>query len=170
MKKILLAIILLACSTPVIAANITYTDKSTGGQFTAADANEIKAATNSKDDKQPSSLALTSDTAITATQLLANKYITNQGASGEVDLTLPAVSYYIARTIIVTEEQIIETCPSSGEAIDLAGTMLDVDDCVDSPAVVGSKAVVTRTQSASGSWYWSVDVVRGTWSDTGASD
>lgn len=169
MKRLLLAFLLLTCSASW-ATDITYTDKTTGGQFTAADANEIKAATNSKDDKQPSTLALTTDTSINATQLLANKYITNQGASGEVDITLPAVSYYITRTIIVTETQIIEVNPPSGEAFDISGTMLDADDCVDSPATVGSKVAVTRMQSASGAWYWSIDVIRGVWTDTGVTD
>jgi hypothetical protein len=169
MKRLLLAFLLLTCSE-VWATDITYTDKETGGAFTAADANEIKTATNSKDDKQPSTLALTTDTSISEAQILANKYITNQGASSEIDNTLPALSYHISKIIVVEEEQIIETCPPSGEAFDLSGTILDANDCVDSPAVVGTKAVITRKQNASGTWLWSWDVVRGTWSDTGASD
>jgi len=118
----------------------------------------------------PSTLNLTTDTSITEAQLLANKFISNQGASGEVDITLPAVSYSITRTVLITETQIAEINPPSGEAIDLSGTMLDANDCVDSSAIVGSKAVVTRMQDAAGTWVWSIDVVRGTWEDTGASD
>jgi len=122
------------------------------------------------DSATPSTLDLTADASISATQLLANKFISNQGASGEVDITLPAVSYSITRTILITEAQIAEINPPSGEAFDLAGTALDADDCIDSPATVGAKAVFTRMQNASGTWHWSVDTVRGTWVDTGASD
>lgn len=118
----------------------------------------------------PSTLNLASDTDITASQLLSNKFISNQGASGEVDITLPAVSYSITRTVLVEETQIVEINPPSGEAFDLSGTMLDANDCIDSPTVVGAKAVFTRMQDASGVWHWSVDQVRGTWVDTGASD
>jgi hypothetical protein len=118
----------------------------------------------------PSGLELTTDTSLTEAQLLANGYITNQGASGEIDVTLPAVSYRITRTIIVEEPQIIEVNPPSGEAFDLGGTTLDADDVIDSPAVVGSKAVFSRMKNASGTWHWSVDAVRGSWVDSGASD
>jgi hypothetical protein len=41
-------ILMLLYSTQSIAADITYADKTAGGAFTAADANEIKAAVNSK--------------------------------------------------------------------------------------------------------------------------
>lgn len=118
----------------------------------------------------PSALELTSDTSITEAQLLANGFITNQGASGEIDITLPAVSYRISRTIIVEEAQIIEVNPPSGEAFDLSGTNLDANDVIDSPAVVGSKMVVTRMKNASGTWHWSCDAVRGSWVDSGATD
>lgn len=176
MKRIIFLTILLcffAGSLPAAQKTITV---GTSGSPASLDTNFGNAQDNftelytGKDDKQPSSLALTTDTSISEAQILANKFITNQGATGEVDLTLPAVSYYITRTIIVTEEQIIELNPPSGEAFDLAWVVLDADDCIDSPAIVGAKAVVTRTQSAAGAWYWSVDVVRGAWVDTGATD
>jgi len=119
---------------------------------------------------QPSTIVLTEDTSITAAQVLANKFISNQGASGEIDILLPALSYSISRTVLVEEDQIIEVNPPAGEAFDLSGTMLTADYCIDSPAIVGSKAVFTRMQDASGAWHWSVDIVRGTWIDTGVSD
>lgn len=51
MKKILLAVIVsLLVPGLATAANITYADKVTGGSFSAADANEIKSAVNSKAD------------------------------------------------------------------------------------------------------------------------
>lgn len=118
----------------------------------------------------PSTLNLTTDTSVTEAQLLASKFISNQGASGEVDITLPAVSYSITRTVLITEAQIAEINPPSGEAFDLSGTALDANDCIDSPATVGAKAVFTRMQNASGTWHWSVDTVRGSWVDTGATD
>jgi len=126
------------------------------------------------DASTPSTLATTTDTSISAVQLLANKYITNQGASTEVDNVLPAISYHLTRAIIIEEEQIMEVCPPSGETFELlisgTWTMLYADDCVDSPAIVGSRALVHRMQNASGTWFYSWDTVRGTWSDTGASD
>lgn len=151
-------------------SDITYTDKISGGSFTHEDANEIKTAVNSKDDEQPSSLELTTDTSLSAAQLLANKFITNQGASGEINITLPAVSYRISRTIIVEEAWIIEVNPPTGEAFDLGGTTLDANDVIDSPAVVGSKMVVTRMKNSSGTWHWSCDAVRGSWVDSGVTD
>lgn len=118
----------------------------------------------------PASLELTGDTSISEAQLQTNKFITNQGSSGEIDLTLPAVSYRISRTFIVEEAQIIELNPPSGELFDLDGTNLDANDCVDSPATVGSKIVATRMKNAAGTWVWSLDTVRGAFVDTGATD
>lgn len=118
----------------------------------------------------PSTLPLTADTAISEAQLLANKFITNQAAAGEIDITLPAVSYHITRTIIVEEAQIVEVNPPTGETFDLSGTILTANYCIDSPATSGAKAVFTRMQTAAGSWIWSVDEVRGDWVDTGVSD
>jgi len=96
--------------------------------------------------------------------------LSNYGASGEIDLTLPSPAYNITRTIIVESANVVEVCPPSGELFDLAGTLLDADDCIDSPASVGAKVVFTRTRTGASTWRWSVDVVRGTWVDTGASD
>ena len=74
----------------------------------------------------------------------------------------------MTRTIIVTETQIIEVRPPSGESFDLSGTLLDANDVIDSPATVGAKAVFTRMKNAAGTWFWSVDLVRGAWVDAGA--
>lgn len=123
-----------------------------------------------KENIQPSTLALTEDTAISEAQILANKYISNYGAAVEIDITLPAVSYNISRTIIVEAAQIIEVAPPSGELFDLSGTLLDADDVVDSPAIVGSKMVATRMRTGASTWRWSLDVSRGNWVDSGASD
>jgi len=122
------------------------------------------------DSATPSTLALTTDTSVTEAQLLANKYISNYGASGEVDITLPAVSYNISRTVIVEAAQIVELNPPSGELFDLSGTLLDANDVVDSPTGIGAAVVVTRVRTGASTWRWSLDVVRGTWTDSGASD
>ena len=155
--------------------DITWTDKAIGGgsgtgEVSDDDMNEIKTAVNSKSDKQPSRLELTTDTSITATQLLDNEFITNQGASGEIDITLPAVSYSIARNIVVEETQVIEVNPPSGEAFMFNGTLLDANDVIDSPAIVGCAAVVVRQKNASGTWLYNLISVLGTWVDSGASD
>jgi len=116
----------------------------------------------------PSSLELTTDTSISETQLLANGYITNQGASAKIAITWPAVSYRITRTILVEAVQSIEARPPSGESFDLQGDLMTADYVIDSPAVVFSKAVFTRMKNASGTWHWSVDAVRGSWLNAGA--
>ena len=127
-------------------------------------------ATFSIEDFLMGRLELTADTSIAEAQLLAAKFITNQGDSGEADLTLPAVSYGIGRIFVVEEAQNIEINPPSGEAFDLDGTTLDANDCIDSDSTVGSKIVATRMKNAAGTWIWSLDTIRGVWTDTGASD
>lgn len=110
-------------------------------------------------------------TTITEAQLLANKYITNQGDTVETDIKLVAVSYYISVVFIVSENLIMEVCPPTGELFDFDGTSLDANDCVDMDATVGSKMVATRMLLADGStWRWSLDTVRGVHTDTGATD
>ena len=111
----------------------------------------------------------TTETTLTAAQVTMT-FVTNQGATGEVDVILPAVSFYTVVRFIVNEEFIFEVNPPSGELFDLNGTSLDANDCVDSPIIVGSKLVATRMQIADASWRWSLDTVRGLWVDTGASD
>ncbi len=111
----------------------------------------------------------TSDAVLTADECRGT-VITNQGASSEVDLTLYAMTSGARVTIVVEAAQVIEVGPPSGEAFDLDGTTLDADDCIDSPAVVGSKLVCTRIKNAAGTAIWSCDTVRGAWVDTGASD
>ena len=115
-------------------------------------------------------LNLTTDTSITAVQIITNKYICNQGDTGEADLTLPAVSYAMAVIFLIEEVQNIELNPPSGETFDLDGNTLDADDCVDSDSTVGSKILALRMQNAAGTWIWSLDTIRGVWTDTGVSD
>ena len=108
---------------------------------------------------------------LTASEVLVNRYVTNQGSGGETDTGLPALSFHISLTFIIEEEQIFELSPPNGEPFDLNGTALDADDCVDSPTVVGSKLVATRMLLADGStWRWSLDTVRGVWVDGAAED
>jgi len=98
---------------------------------------------------------------------MTHKYISNQGETVEVDIILVAVSYPIQVIFSVEEALIMEIAPPAGELFDLDGTALDANDCVDSPAVVGSKLAATRLQIADASWRWSLDTVRGAWVDTG---
>jgi len=111
-------------------------------------------------------------TDITEAEIIENLYHTNQDASapGELDKRLPDLSYFVRIIVYVSEAQIIEMCPPSGEIFDLDGTALDANDCIDSPATTGSKAVVTRAQQADATWQWEWDTVRGAFVDTGAGD
>jgi hypothetical protein len=52
MKRILFVVGMLLTASPGYSADITWADKATGGTFTAADANEVKSAVNSKADKE----------------------------------------------------------------------------------------------------------------------
>lgn len=117
----------------------------------------------------PATLTLTTDTSITAQQITDNKYVSNYGASGEVDVVLPAISYNQTRTILIESGQVLEISPPSGEALELSGTDLPADYCVNSSSVVGSKATVTRLRTGASTWKWSIDVVRGTWASCGAA-
>jgi len=108
---------------------------------------------------------------ITEAQILANKWHTNNGASAEIDLTLPALSYTVNFIYIVQDAFISEINPPSGEPFDHDGNDLDADDCIDLSIVVGDKIAFTRILLADGStWRWSTDTIRGVHSDTGASD
>ena len=111
----------------------------------------------------------TTETTLTAAQVTMT-FVTNQGASGEVDVILPAVSFYTVVRFIVNEEFIFEINPPAGELFDHNGTLLHANDCVNMPAVLGSKMRATRMQIADASWRWSLDDVRGLSLDIGASD
>ena len=118
-------------------------------------------------------LADETNTDITEAQILANKYITNQGSTSEADLVMPDIEYYATVVFIVNEALIIEINPPNAdahEAFDLDGTVLDASDCIDSPVGIGAKIAATRMQIADGTWKWSFDTIRGAWTDTGASD
>lgn len=116
-----------------------------------------------------SKLNLTEDTSISEAQILANKYISNQGDAGEQDDTLPAVSYVATVVFIVEEDQVIEVNPPAGEAFLLDLVALDANDCVDSPTDVGAMLTCVRMQNSAGTWVWSC-YSAGNWVDTGASD
>ena len=150
-------------------SDITYADKNTGDSFSHTDANEIKTAVNSKRNKQPSTLYVTSDHAVTASEILDNDYISNYGATAEVDITLPAVSYNLSKTIVIEAAYIIEINPPSGEKLRYQKEELSTADYViDSPADLASVAVITRMRTgAGGTWQWNIGVAQGTFSNPG---
>lgn len=118
---------------------------------------------------QPATLALTTDASVTEANILSNKYLSNYGASDEVDIILPAISYNQTRTILIEAAQVLEISPPSGEVLELSGTDLTTDYCVNSGSVVGNKATVTRIRTGASTWKWSIDVVRGTWVSCGSA-
>ena len=130
---------------------------------------DVYAEMERREPKQPATLTLTTDTSITEANVLSNKYLSNYGASGEVDIILPAVSYNQTRTILIEAAQVLEISPPSGEVLELSGTDLTADYCVNSGSVVGNKATVTRLRTGASTWKWSIDVVRGTWASCGAA-
>jgi hypothetical protein len=97
-------------------------------------------------------------------------FVTNNQAPGEIKPRLYALSEGSQVTFLVEATQTIEVNPPAGEALNLDGTLLDADDCINSPAVTGSKMVCTRMKNAAGAWKWSCDTARGAWVDHGASD
>ena len=54
--------------------------------------------------------------------------MSNYGASGEVDIILPAISYNQTRTILIESAQVLEISPPSGEVLELSGIDLTADD------------------------------------------
>ena len=109
-------------------------------------------------------------TALSEANMLAHKYVSNQGETVELDIILVAVSYPIQIIFSIEEPLVMEICPPAGEILDLDGVNLDADDCVDSDSTVGSKIVALRMQIADASWRWSLDTIRGAWVDTGVTD
>lgn len=124
--------------------------------------------------KYPQDLQLTTDTDLSEAQVLALHYsmgtLTNQGASGEIDVKLPAISYRVRFPILSEEAQVIEVGPPTDELLYLNGTALDANDCVDSDGVEGSMIQVLRRKDSSGNWHWYLITITGVWADTGASD
>ena len=115
----------------------------------------------------PSTLNLTTDTSISEAQIIANRFISNEGATGEVDVTLPVMTCdTISVTFIIKAAYVMEIGPPSGGQLDHQGTLLTADYVVDSPAILRSKAVLTWVKiGALG--VWSIDVARGTWVNPG---
>jgi len=109
-------------------------------------------------------------TAFSEANMLATKYLTNQGETVELDVIFVAVSYPIGGVISNEEAQVIELCPPSGEIIYLDGVALDADDCVDSDGVVGSLASYLRFQDASAAWHYHILSITGAWTDTAGTD
>ena len=156
----------------------TDTDDQTSGDvgFTpngSIAATDVQAAVQEVRDeaeqKTPSTLAVTTDASVTAQQIADNKYLSNYGASGEIDIVLPAISYNQTRTILIEASQVLEISPPSGEVLELSGTDLTADYCVNSGSIVGNKATATRLRTGASTWKWSIDVVRGTWESCGAA-
>lgn len=120
--------------------------------------------------REIASLNLTADTVLTAANINAYKYFTNQGDDGEQDITYPAVSYVIPVTILEEEAQIIEVNPPAGEILYLNNTALDADDCIDSPGTGLGVLQGIRKQDSAGAWHWYWYSAAGLWVDTGATD
>lgn len=144
--------------------NVVTTVGATGADTNVATEQAVREAiTTSVGTGQPGTLTYTANAAPSAADLLANKFITNAGATGTIAVILPAISYEISRAVIVEDDQIIQVTPPTGEAFDLSGTTLTANQSFAGPATVGSKIVITRQRNAAGTWIWSADVVRGTW-------
>ena len=118
-------------------------------------------------------LAFTNDatqTEFTAANMLLYGSFSNKGDNAETDIILAAPSYPIKITALVEYAAVMEICPPSGEQFDLNNyaALLTQDFCIESPAIIGSKAVFTRMYSDTlTAWFWSVDTVRGAWIDGG---
>ena len=111
----------------------------------------------------------TTDTVLTDVQCIGYKN-TNQGASGEVDLTMYASSQGAMVMFENQEAQVMEIGPPTGELIVFNGVALDANDCIDSDGVtIGSYMVCSRGKLASGTAAW-LCTDDGLWADTGASD
>lgn len=156
-------------SSPIDGAPIGATTPSTGA-FTNLSASGTLAGRLNRDFAKTSMTNGDTQTAFSEANMLASKYLTNQGETVELDVILVAVSYPIGGVISNEEAQVIEICPPAGEIIYLDGVALDANDCVDSDGVVGSLASYIRFQDASAAWHYHILSITGAWSDTGATD
>jgi len=112
----------------------------------------------------------TGDAALTANECRGT-YVCNQGASGEIDLTLYALEETSSVVFSNEEAFVIEVGPPSGERFLFDGTWLDADDCIDMSTTESSDMVCVRKKAQSGTtWYYKCDSITGTHTDTGASD
>ena len=120
-----------------------------------------------------SKVATETQSQITVKDWYQNKSWDNVGqGANEADWQLPSFgAHAVTRTITVSVAQIIEVCPETSGYIRLNGALLDQNDCVDSPAILGSKIAVTRAyDTANTRWEWQLDTIYGAWIDTAAGD
>jgi len=103
MKKILIALTLGLLATSVSATDVTWSDKTTGGSFTAADANAVKAAVNSKADQTEVDLN-TDKTGITSGQAAAIVANTDKETNTD-DQTASEVVFAPGGTVAATTVQ-----------------------------------------------------------------
>jgi len=120
--------------------------------------------------RQFKTLNLTANTVLTVAQVLEYYIISNQGAAGEIDITWPAISHAICNKVEVSESQVIEINPPSGEAPYLDGSTLHADDCADTAATTGNFHYVSREQADDGTWRYHFSSHTGSLTDTGATD
>jgi hypothetical protein len=107
--------------------------------------------------------------AVSASDFLAAKYISNYGASGTVAITLPAVSYNVSRAIIAEAGQIIQVTPPSGEAFSTPIGTQTADEVISSTNAVGSTIIATRYKTGASTWAFRLDPVNGTWTESGGA-
>ena len=153
-----------AADTLVVLDNGTAGQKLTANGVAAPSWNTLR---------EFSTLAFTNgetQTAVTEANMVANKYITDQGGAAETDIILTAVSYHIAITVLNEEATVVEICPPTGEILYLDGTALDANDCVDSPGASGSSINVERRQDAAGAYHYYLSAIDGVWVDADGED
>ena len=142
-----------------IPDDITITGSTTGTSAYTTRETSVLSFTNAE-----------TQTAFSEANMLANGTINNQGAGEETDIILTAVSYSIKFEVEISEPFLIELCPPAGELFTLDGTALDVNDCIDSSAVVGDCFMVKRRQIADASWQYFAYTIQGVHVDTGPED
>lgn len=119
----------------------------------------------------PQRMEITSDDSLTTSEIYNYHVFTNQGATQEVDITLPAVSYDLCRAIKLEEDYVIEVGPPSGEQFYLEGDgWLTADYVIDSPATYPAMLMFCRGKNEAGNWRYFMFPTLGTWVDSGLTD
>lgn len=172
MKKLYVWVVFLFISSMVYATDITYTDKSTGDTVSAADMNEIKAATNSKQDEtgsaQLDAVFNTYASAQTLTAVTHKASVVQMTVAGEVTMwDCETANVGQSVTLWARDAEQIEVVPASGDNFVLFnGTALAANNELDMDDTAGAKMVLLCTADDT----WSVYTESGLSTDGGAAD
>ena len=164
-KKLLITLLIVFCYLGVCFAGSIPPSSGGGGTWgsitgTLSNQADLNTELSSKASANPNVSAHTADATITAAEMQRG-FITNTGAAGTVNLTLPACTSTVHSAVFyVTATKAIKIIPDTGSQI--MGLTSAVNHSITSDTTVGT--FVGLTCLASGKWY--MTGLNGSWPDT----